>query len=141
MRYMIIVLEGDGATAGPPSSEMIAAMGRLNKEMLDAGVLLAMEGLHPGKSATRVTFTGKRRKVTDGPFTEAKEMIGGFWIIEAKDKDEVMAWVDKIPFENGEQVEIRRVAEAEEFERNEVTAEALDMEHAFHAEHVKPLKG
>lgn len=141
MRYMIMVLEGEGATAGPPSSEMIAAMGRLNKEMLEAGVLLAMEGLHPGKSATRVKFTGKQRKVTDGPFTEAKEMIGGFWMIEAKNKDEVMAWVDKIPFENGEQVEIRRVAEADEFERNEVTAEALDMERKFHAEQVKPMKG
>ncbi len=140
MRYMIMVKEGDNPQAGPPSSEMLAAMGRLNKKMADAGVLLAMEGLFPSRFGTKVKFTGKQRKVMDGPFAETKELIGGFWIIEARDMDEVMGWVNMIPFENGEEVEIRRVSEPEDFERNETTAEALDFEKAFHADHVKPIK-
>jgi hypothetical protein len=141
MRFMIMVKEGETPMDGPPSSEMIAAMGRLNEEMITAGVLLAMEGLMPSKFGTRVKFEGKRRKVTDGPFSETKELIGGFWIIDVKDKAEALAWADKIPFENGEEVEIRRVAEVEDFERDEVSARALDIERAFRDEHVKPLKG
>ena len=140
MRFMIMVKEGETPTDGPPSSEMIAAMGRLNKEMIDAGVLLAMEGLMPSKFGTRVKFEGKRCKVTDGPFSETKELIGGFWIIDVKDKAEALAWVDKIPFEDGE-VEIRRVAEVDDFTYDEVSAEALDLEREFQAERVKPIKG
>lgn len=141
MRFMIMVKEGETPADGPPSSEMIAAMGRLNKEMIDAGVLLAMEGLMPSKFGTKVKFEGKRRKVTDGPFSETKELIGGFWIIDVKDKAEALAWADKIPFENGEEVEIRRVSEVDDFKYDEVSAEALDMERKFQAEHVKPIKG
>ena len=141
MRYMIMVKEGETPIEGPPSSEMIAAMGKLNKEMIEAGVLLAMEGLMPSKFGTKVKFTGKQRKVMDGPFSETKELIGGFWMIEAKDMNEVMAWVDKIPFENGEEVEIRRVSEVDDFKYDEVSGPTLDMEREFHAEHVKPIKG
>lgn len=140
MRFMIMVKEGENPPDRPPTSEEIAAMGRLNKEMMDAGILLALEGLMPSKFSTRVKFTGKQRKVMDGPFTETKELIGGFWIVEVKDKAEAIAWAEKIPFEEGE-VEIRRVSEAEDFEHNEVSGEALDMERAFHAEHVKPIEG
>ena len=140
MRFMIMVKEGETPPDGPPSSEMIAAMGRLNKEMIDAGVLLAMEGLMPSKFGTRVKFEGKRRKVIDGPFSETKVLIGGFWIIDVKDKAEALAWVDKIPFEDGE-VEIRRVAEVDDFTYDEVSAEALDLEREFQAERVKPIKG
>lgn len=141
MRFMIMVKEGETPMDGPPSSEMVAAMGRLNKEMIDAGVLLAMEGLMPSKFGTKVKFEGKRRRVTDGPFSETKELIGGFWIIDVKDRAEALAWVDKIPFENGEEVEIRRVAEVDDFKHDEVSGEALDLERKFQAEHVKPLKG
>jgi hypothetical protein len=140
MRFMIMVKEGETPPEGPPSSEMIAAMGRLNKEMIDAGVLLAMEGLMPSKFGTKMKFEGRTRKVTDGPFSETKELIGGFWIIDVKDKAEAIAWAEKIPFEDGE-VEIRRVAEVDDFKYDEVSAEALDMERAFQAEHVKPIKG
>ncbi|HHY51446.1 MAG TPA: YciI family protein [Alphaproteobacteria bacterium] len=142
MRFMIMVKEGETPPEGPPSSEMIAAMGRLNQEMIEAGVLLAMEGLLPSRFGRKVKFTSRdRRQTIDGPFSETKELIGGFWIIEAKDMDEVMGWVSKIPFENGEEIEIRRVAEIHDFERNEITAEALDLERAFQAERVRPIKG
>jgi hypothetical protein len=141
MRFMIMVKEGETPLEGPPSSEMIAAMGRLNKEMIDAGVLLAMEGLMPSKFGTKMKFTGRTRKVVDGPFSETKELIGGFWIIDVKDKAEAIAWAEKIPFENGEEVEIRRVSEVDDFKYDEVSAETLDMERAFQAEHVKPIKG
>ena len=136
MRFMIMVKEGETPTAGPPSSEMIAAMGRLNKEMAEAGVLSAMEGLMPSKFGTKVKFTGKRRTVTDGPFSETKELIGGFWILDVKDRAEALAWADKIPFENGEEVEIRQVAEVDDFTYDEVSKEALDFERTFHNERV-----
>src|SRR5690606_16128023 len=108
MRYMIMVKEGENPLDRPPTSEEIAEMGKLNKQTMEAGVLLAMEGLLPSKFSTRMKFTGKQRKVVDGPFSETKELIGGFWILEVKDKAEALAWAEKIPFEDGE-VEIRRV--------------------------------
>ena len=128
MRFMIMVKEGETPPSGPPTSEMIARMGKLNEEMIAAGVMLAMEGLHPSKSGTKVRFSKQDRKVMDGPFSETKELIGGFWIIEVKDKAECMAWVDKIPFENGEEVEIRRVAEPTDFKHDEVSGRYLDLE-------------
>ena len=140
MRFMIMVKEGETPQEGPPTSEMIAAMGRLNKEMIEAGVLLAMEGLRPSKFSTRIKYDKRQRKVMDGPFSETKELIGGFWIIDVKDKAEALAWAEKIPFEDGE-VEIRRVAEVDDFKYDEVSGPTLDMERAFQAEHVKPIKG
>ena len=140
MRFMIMVKEGETPQNRPPTSEEIAAMGRLNKEMIEAGVLLAMEGLMPSKFGTKMKFEGRTRKVTDGPFSETKELIGGFWIIDVKNKAEAIAWAEKIPFEDGE-VEIRRVSEVDDFKYDEVSAETLDMERAFQAEHVKPIKG
>jgi hypothetical protein len=140
MRFMIMVKEGENPVDRPPTSEEIAEMGKLNKEMIDAGIVLAMEGLWPSKFSTRVKFSGKTRKAVDGPFSETKELIGGFWIIDVKDKDEALAWARRIPFEDGE-VEIRRVSEPEDFKYDEVSAPALDMERKFHDEHNKPLKG
>lgn len=140
MRFMIMVKEGENPPDRPPTSEEIATMGKLNKEMMDAGILLAMEGLLPSKLSTRVRFDKKQRKVVDGPFSETKELIGGFWIIDVKDKAEALAWAEKIPFEEGE-VEIRRVAEPEDFAYDEVSAETLDMEKQFHGERNKPIRG
>jgi hypothetical protein len=141
MRFMIMVKEGESPVDRPPTSEEIAEMGKLNKEMVDAGIVLAMEGLWPSKFSTRIKFTSKeRRQQIDGPFSETKELIGGFWIIDVKDKAEAIAWARKIPFEDGE-VEIRRVSEPEDFKYDEVSAPALDLEKTFHAEHNKPLKG
>ena len=142
MRFMIMVKEGETPMNRPPTSEEIAEMGRYNKRLIDAGILLAMEGLFPSKMGTKVKFTNKERRQTiDGPFSETKELIGGFWIIQVPDKQTALDWAHKIPFANGEEVEIRRVAEPEDFEYNEVSAEALDMEKKFHAEHNKPIKG
>jgi hypothetical protein len=90
-----------------------------------------MDGLLPSKFGTKVKFGKNTRKVTDGPFGETKELIGGFWIIDVKDKAECMAWVDKIPFENGEEVEIRRVAEPSDFKHDEISGHALDVEQKF----------
>jgi hypothetical protein len=140
MRFMIMVKEGENPHDRPPTSEEIAEMGKLNKEMVDAGIVLAMEGLWPSKFSTRVTYDKRQRKVMDGPFSETKELIGGFWIIDVKDKAEALAWAQKIPFEEGE-VEIRRVSEPEDFKYDEISAPALDLEKQFHAEHVKPIKG
>jgi hypothetical protein len=142
MRFMIMVKEGENPPNRPPSSEEIAEMGRFNKQLMDAGILLAMEGLHPSKFGTKVKFTNKERRQTiDGPFSETKELIGGFWIIDVPNKQAALDWAHRIPFTNGEEVEIRRVAEPEEFDYNEISAEALDMERKFHDEHNKPIKG
>lgn len=140
MRFMIMVKEGENPPDRPPSSAEIAEMGRLNKQMMEAGILLAMEGLFPSKLSTRVRFDKRKRQVVDGPFSETKELVGGFWIIDVKDKAEAIAWAQKIPFEEGE-VEIRRVAEAEDFAYDEVSGPTLDLEKEFHAATVKPMKG
>jgi hypothetical protein len=128
MRFMIMVKEGETPQDGPPSSEQIAEMGKFNEEMIAAGIMLAGEGLLPSKFGTKVKFGKKDRKVMDGPFSETKELIGGFWIIEVKDKAECMAWVNKIPFSDGEEVEIRRVAEPSDFVHDEISAPYLEFE-------------
>jgi hypothetical protein len=120
-----------------PDEEVLTQMGQFNEELVKAGILLAMEGLHPSAKGVRVKFPGGT--VIDGPFAETKELIGGFWIIEVKDKEEALAWARRIPFEEGE-VEIRRVSEPEDFKYDEVSAPALDMEKEFHSKQ-KPLKG
>ena len=113
MRYMIIVKTTEPAP--PPSSELIAAMGKFNDELIEAGVLLVAEGLQPTKSGAKVKRQGGKVVVQDGPFTEAKELIGGFWIIQVKSLDDAVAWARRIPFQEGE-VEVRRVAESDDFE-------------------------
>jgi hypothetical protein len=129
VRYMIIVKMTEPSP--PPSSEMLAAMGKLNQEMIDAGVLLGGEGLQPSKSGAKVKMEGGKLVVKDGPFTEAKELVGGFWIIKADSLDEAISWVKKIPMWNeGEEVEVRRVSEVEDFIRDDISAEALDRERA-----------
>lgn len=132
MRYMIIVKTTEPAP--PPSSEMLAAMGKLNQEMIEAGILLGGEGLQPSKSGAKVAMQGGKLVVKDGPFTEAKELVGGFWIIKADSLDEAIGWVKKIPMWNdGEEVEVRRVSEVEDFAYayDEISAEALDREKAL----------
>jgi hypothetical protein len=125
MRFMVMVMGPDDA--GPPSSEMLAEMGRFNEELLKAGVMKGGEGLLPTRQGARVTFSGKNRTVFDGPYAEAKEVVGGYWILEVKDKAEVLEWVKKIPFTEGT-VEIRQIAEVEDFEVDDVSREALEKE-------------
>lgn len=130
MRFMIIVKGRPEEEGQPPSSELIAEMGRFNEEMMAAGILLAGEGLQPSKHGAVVKFDGKKQAVVDGPFTEAKELIGGFWIVSVKDLDEAVSWARRIPFTSGE-VEVRRVSEVTDFEMNDITREALEAEIAF----------
>lgn len=126
MRFMVIV-KTKGGEEGPPSSEMIARMGKYNEELVQAGVVTAGEGLMPSSKGARVRFSRNGTTVIDGPFSEAKELVGGFWIFQVQSKEEALDWVRKIPFEEGE-VEVRQLAEVEDFAVDEVSAEALEKE-------------
>lgn len=112
MRFMVIVKGCDGEHA--PSQEFLVAMGRFNEELTRAGVFLALEGLSKASTGTRVKFTGKKPIVTDGPFAEAKELLGGYWLWECRSKEEAIDWLKRAPFEDAE-VEIREVLEPEDF--------------------------
>jgi hypothetical protein len=117
-RYMVIVKATQSSEVGEmPGEEMLAAMTEYNEELAKAGVLLAGEGLHPSSKGVRVRFTGKERTVIDGPFAETKELIAGFWLMQARSLDEVIEWVKRAPnpHEEETEVEIRPVFEAEDF--------------------------
>ena len=135
MRFMVMVKASKEFEAGKlPSEDLIVAMGKLNDEMIKAGVLLAGEGLQPSSKGARVTFSGAKRTVVDGPFAEIKELIGGFWILQVKSKAEVLEWVKKVPFADGEEIEIRQISEAADFEpviKTKEGAETLAAETAF----------
>lgn len=118
MRFMLIVKADKNSEAGVlPSKELLTAMGAYNEELVKAGVLLAGEGLHPSSKGARVKFSGSQRTVVDGPFTEAKELIAGFWLIQVKSKDEAIKWVKRCPnpMEGDSEIEIRQVFEADDF--------------------------
>ncbi|GAA3736899.1 hypothetical protein HDA32_005509 [Spinactinospora alkalitolerans] len=119
MRFMILVKADDDSEAGvPPSQELIEEMGRYNEELVNAGVLLAGEGLHPSSNGARVNFSGDGRTVVDGPFAETKELIAGFWMIDVKSMDEAIEWAKRCPNPTGEEsvLEIRKVFEDTDFE-------------------------
>ena len=118
MRYMVIV-KSDPQTEDmemPPEAmeEMYATMGRYNEQLADAGVMLAGEGLQASSKGARIAYAGSKRTVRDGPFTETKELVAGFWIWQVKNKAEALEWAKRIPFQEGE-VEIRQIFEAEDF--------------------------
>jgi hypothetical protein len=129
MRFMLIVKADKDTEAGVlPSPELLAEMGRFNEELAKAGVLLAGEGLQPSSKGARVKFSGKKRTVVDGPFSETKELVAGFWLIQAKSKEEAIEWVKRVPFNEGEAVvEIRQIFEAEDFGAN-LTPEVREQE-------------
>ena len=132
MRFMMLVKASNESEAGAlPSQELLAAMGQFNEEMAKAGVLLAGEGLQPSSKGARVTFSGSRRTVTDGPFAETKELLAGFWMIEVKSKAEAVAWASRVPFTDGEVVEVRRVFEAADFPAEVFPPEAAAREQAL----------
>ncbi|MCP2169414.1 YciI family protein [Goodfellowiella coeruleoviolacea] len=115
MRFMILMKASEQSEAGVlPTEEQLAEMGRYNEELVKAGVVLAGEGLLPSARGARVRFSGGRSTVIDGPFTEAKELIAGFWLIQVRSREEAVEWVRRCPVQDGE-VEIRQVAEAEDF--------------------------
>jgi hypothetical protein len=118
MRFMAIVKANKDSEAGVlPSKELLAAMGRFSEEMVKAGVLLAAEGLQASSKGARIRFSGATRKVIDGPFTESKELIGGFWLLQVKSKEEAIEWIKRSPnpFDGESEIEIRQVFEASDF--------------------------
>ena len=118
MRFMVMVKATKESEAGVmPSEQLLAEMGRYNEELVKAGVLLAGEGLHPSSKGVRIRFSGKERTVIDGPFTETKELVAGFWLMQVRSRDEVIEWVRRCPnpFEGESEIEIRQVFEAEDF--------------------------
>jgi hypothetical protein len=118
MRFMIIVKANQDTEAGVlPSREILEKMGKFNEELVNAGIMLAGEGLQPSSKGARVKFSGGKKTVIDGPFTEAKELIAGFWLWQVKSKEEAIEWLKRAPFENDE-IEIRQVFEAEDFGEN-----------------------
>lgn len=116
MRVMVLVKANADSEAGVmPSRELLESMDKYNGELVKAGVMLEGEGLHPTSKAVRVRFDGARRRVIDGPFTETKELVAGYWLWQVKSMDEAVEWLKRAPFDGGETVEIRPVFEAEDF--------------------------
>ena len=119
MRFMILVKATKNSEAGVmPSEQLLTEMGKFNEELVKAGVMLAGEGLQPSSKGARVKFSGDKRTVTDGPFTEAKELIAGFWLWQVKSKEEAIEWVKRCPNPmpgTESEIEIRQVFEAEDF--------------------------
>lgn len=119
MRFMVIVKASKDSEAGKmPSTELLEAMGKYNEELVKAGIMLSGEGLHPSSKGARVRFSGDKRIVTDGPFTETKELIAGFWMWQVKSKEEAIEWVKRCPNPmpgTEAEIEIRQVFENEDF--------------------------
>ena len=136
MRFIVMVKANKDSEAGVlPSREMLAAMGKFNEELVKAGVMLAGEGLQPSSKGARVKFSGSKRTVVDGPFTEAKELIAGFWIWQVRSKEEALEWVKRCPppFEGEAEIEIRQIYEASDFGA-EFTPELREQERHMRAE-------
>jgi hypothetical protein len=128
MRVMVMVPGDENSEAGVmPDQKLLSEMGNFNEELVKAGVMLAGEGLHPTSKAVRVRFDGDERTVIDGPFTESKELIAGYWLWQVRDMDEAIEWIKRAPFGGGTQIEIRPVFEAEDF-GDEFTPELREQE-------------
>ena len=133
MRFMVLVKADQDSEAGVmPSQELLEEMGRYNEELVKAGVMLAGEGLQPSSKGARVRFTGKETSVIDGPFTEAKELIAGYWLWQVKSKEEAIEWVKRAPFQDTE-IEIRQVFETEDF-GDSLTPELREQEERLRAQ-------
>lgn len=118
MRFMMLMIPKGYETAAPgtmPTAEAVAAMMKYNEDLQKAGVLLALDGLHPPSVGARVTFAGGKAKVTDGPFAEAKEVLGGYWMIQVKSREEAIAWATRCPAGDNEIIEVRQVQEMSDF--------------------------
>ncbi len=127
MRFIVMVKANKDSEAGIlPTEEQLRDMGKFNDELVKAGVMLAGEGLQASSKGARITYSGNKRTVRDGPFTESKELVAGFWIWQLKNKAEAVEWAKRIPFEEGE-VEIRQVFEEEDFGK-EFTPELREQE-------------
>ena len=126
MRFMVIVKANEQSERGvlPEDEAALAAMGKFNEELVKAGVMLAGEGLHPSAKGVRINFgAGGKRTVVDGPFSETKELVAGFWLLQTKTREECIEWIKRAPFEPGATIEIRQVHEAEDFAASDPTGE------------------
>ena len=136
MRFMILVKADKNSETGVmPSEQLLTEMTAFNEELMKAGVLLAGEGLHPSSKGARVKFSGKNRTVIDGPFSETKELIAGYWVFQVKSKEEAIEWVKRTPNPTGEEseIEIRQIFEAEDF-GEEFTPELREREERMRKE-------
>jgi hypothetical protein len=125
---MVLVPADENSEQGVmPDENLLTEMGNFNEELVKAGVMLAGEGLHPTSKAARVRFDGDKRTVIDGPFTESKELIAGYWLWQVRDMDEAIEWIKRAPFGGGTEIEIRPVFEAEDF-GDEFTPELREQE-------------
>jgi hypothetical protein len=118
MRFMMLMIPKGYETATPgamPDAKHVAAMMKYNESLQKAGVLLALDGLHPPSTGARVSFPGGKAKVTDGPFAEAKEVVGGYWMIQVKSREEAVEWASRCPGSDNETIEVRQVQEFSEF--------------------------
>ncbi|MBT2325845.1 YciI family protein [Variovorax paradoxus] len=116
MRFMVIVKASKDSEAGVmPSQQLLTEMGKYNEELVKAGVMLAGEGLQPSSKGARVRFSGKQRTVIDGPFSETKELVAGFWLWQVRSKDEAIEWLKRAPFDDNTEIELRQVFEMEDF--------------------------
>jgi hypothetical protein len=118
MRFMMLMIPKGYEKAEPgalPSAEMIAEMMKYNESLTKAGVLLALDGLHPPSKAARLIFSGRKPTVIDGPFAEAKEAIGGYWLIQVKSKAEALEWASRCPAQDGDVIELRQVHDMSDF--------------------------
>ena len=136
MRFMVIIKADERSEAGEmPSERLLTEMGKYNEQLVKAGVLLAGEGLHPSSRGARVKLSGSKRTVVDGPFSETKELVAGFWLIQVSSKEEAIEWAKRIPNPDGAdaEVEVRQVFEAEDFGA-EFTPELREQERRLRTE-------
>jgi hypothetical protein len=118
VRFMMLMIPkgyGEAAPGAMPDATAVAAMMKYNESLQKAGVLLALDGLHPPSMGARISFSGGKPKVTDGPFAEAKEVLGGYWMIQVKSKEEAIEWASRCPGSENEVIEVRQVQEFADF--------------------------
>ena len=134
MRVMVLVKATNESEEGQmPSQELLSQMLEFNEELVKAGVMLAGEGLHPSSKGARVKFEGAKRTVIDGPFSETKELVAGFWLWQVKSREEAVEWLKRAPFDGGTEVELRQVFETEDFGAN-LTPELREQEERLRAQ-------
>jgi hypothetical protein len=132
MRFMMLMIPKGYEKAAPgvmPDAKAVAAMMKYNESLQKAGVLLALDGLHPPSMGARVSFAGGKPRMTDGPFIEAKEVVGGYWMIQVKSKEEAVEWASRCPASENEVIELRQVQEMSEFppEVQQAAAQLLEL--------------
>jgi hypothetical protein len=139
MRFMVIVKANKDSEAGVIDRKALSEMGKFNEELVQAGVVLAAEGLQPSSKGARMRFDGSKRTVIDGPFAETKELVAGFWLWQCKSKEEAIEWLKRAPFDGGTEVEIRQVFEAEDFGA-QLTPELREQEERHRAQSAENAK-